>query len=361
MKIVFVSQPLSTGGAERVVAAFANKFSEMGHEIKIVVVDNGDENIYYTRPEIEFVHIAKPSNPIVDLLYRAGLMRAYFNEYKPDVIIPFTTQKNVSVLLSTLFTKHKVIACERNNPTSDPTNKILRMLRKLLFWTSDGFVFQTENAKKYFSRRIQRRSCVISNPINESIIEPWNGEKSKRIVMVNRLNSQKNIDMAIDTVSRLFQEYPDYILEIYGKSDEGLFEYERHLKQKVIDMSLQDKVIFKGFCPDVHERIKDATIFLITSNHEGMSNSLMEAMALGLVCISTDDPNGGAKALIKDHENGILIKVGSVEECYRAIDEVLSNSSLSEKISNNAIRIRNDLSIDVIADKWINYVKRLVD
>lgn len=360
MKIVFVSQPLSTGGAERVVAALANKFVELGHEVKVVVVDNGDSNIYYTHEEIEFIHIAKPSNPFFDLLYRAKKMRTYFAEYKPDVIIPFTTQKNVSVLLATLFTKHKVIACERNNPKEDPSNKILRMLRILLFWTAEGFVFQTENARDYFTKGIRSKSIVIPNPISEMLIEAWQGEREKRIVMASRLNPQKNIDMAIDAMEIISKKYPDYVLEIYGKSYAGLYDYENHLKKRVEEKKLQDHVAFKGFCSNVHERIKKASIFLITSNHEGMSNSLMEALALGLVCISTDDPNGGAKALIQDRKNGMLVPVGDSEACTAALVEAISDGDLRKKCSKNAIKIRDEMSIDRIANKWLEYINEVV-
>ena len=360
MKIVFVSQPLSTGGAERVVASLANRFYELGHEIKIVVVDNGDSNVYFVHEQIEFVHISKPSNPMLDLLHRARVMRSFFSEYEPDIIIPFTTQKNISVLLATLFTKHKVIACERNNPREDPTNKVLRLLRKLLFWTADGYVFQTENAKRYFSKRIQKKSTVIPNPISDTLIEPWLGKKENRIVMASRLNPQKNIDMAIDAMKEISKRYPDYILEVYGKSYSGLYDYENHLKQRVAMEGLQKYVFFKGFCTDVHEQIKKASIFLITSNHEGMSNSLMEALALGLVCISTDDPNGGARALIQSNENGILIPVGDSNACIAAIDNILKNDILREKCSNNALKIRKELSSERIAEIWLEYISEIV-
>ena len=360
MKIVFVSQPLSAGGAERVVAALANKFYELGHEVKIVVVDNGDSNTYYTNPKIEIIHISKPQNPIIDLLYRAKEMRKYFKNYRPDVIIPFTTQKNVSVLLATLFSSETVIACERNNPANDPSNKALRLLRRLLFWTAKGYVFQTEEAKSYFSKGIQKRSCVIPNPINDSLITPVEGDKTNRIVMVCRLNSQKNIDMAIDSMKYIKESYPEYILEIYGKSYPGSHDYEDRLKKRVTNENLEKNVHFMGFRSDVHERIKDASIFLITSNHEGMSNSLMEAMALGLACISTDDSNGGARALISDHENGILIPVGDTRKCINAIGELISDKELAKKISKNAIRIREELSIERISCMWIDYIKTMI-
>ncbi len=356
MKIVFVSQPLSTGGAERVVAVLANRFYELGNEVKIIVVDNGDENIYYTHPEIEFIHIAKPANPIIDLLCRAIAMRKFFDEYKPDIIIPFTTQKNVSALLATLFSEHKVIACERNNPASDPTNKILRVLRKLLFWTAEGYVFQTEEAKNYFSRRIQKRACVIPNPIKFDLIQPWIGEREKKIIMASRLNPQKNIEMAIDAMKEILIDHSDYRLEIWGKSYDGCFEYEHSLKRRVVENRLDNNIFFMGFSPNIHEEMKDATAFLITSNHEGMSNSLMEALALGLPCISTDDSNGGARALIADHENGILISVGDTQGCINALEEIIVNAELRKKLSHNAVKIRDELSVDKISEKWINYI-----
>lgn len=360
MKIVFVSQPLSTGGAERVVAALANKFHEMGNEVRIVVVDNGDQNVYYTHPGIEFIHIDKPKNPIIDLLYRAKKMRCYFNDYKPDIIIPFTTQKNVSVLLATLFSKHKVIACERNNPASDPPNKFLRILRALLFWTAEGYVFQTNEARDYFSRKIQKKSIVIANPIKDDIIQPWEGDSEKRIVMASRLNAQKNIEMAINAMETIIKKFPDYKLEIYGKSYQGLYEYENMLKSMVKNKRLESVVLFKGFSPNIHEQIRSAKVFLITSNHEGMSNSLMEAMALGLPCISTDDPNGGARALIKDRINGILIPVGDATKCAEALEEVLSDYELASRISYNAKKIRNEMSIEKIASMWISYIESVI-
>jgi GalNAc-alpha-(1->4)-GalNAc-alpha-(1->3)-diNAcBac-PP-undecaprenol alpha-1,4-N-acetyl-D-galactosaminyltransferase len=242
LKIVFVSQPLSTGGAERVVAVLANRFYELGHEVKIIVIDNGDINIYPTYKDIEFIHICKPFNPIIDLFHRVRKMRAYFNDYNPDIIISFTTQKNVSTLLATLFTKHRVIISERNNPYIDPKSITLRLLRKLFYFTADGYVFQTEGAKEFFSIRIQKRSCIIPNPISDNIATPWIGNRSKRIVMVNRLDVQKNLKMAIDAFKIISERYTDYILEIYGKGP-----LYNELKRYIAIKGLENKVFLMCF------------------------------------------------------------------------------------------------------------------
>lgn len=355
MKIVFVSQPLTTGGAERVVAALSNQFCEMGHEIKIIVVDNGDQNTYYTNESIEILHIAKPKNPLIDLVYRAYHIRKILNRYSPDIVLPFTTQKNVSVLLATLFSKHKVIVSERNNPYLDPRSKALRTLRKLLYWSSDGFVFQTEDAKGYFSKSIQKRSCVIANPINDSLPSVFDGDRQKRIVMVNRLDDQKNIKMGIDAFASVIKYHPEYSLEIYGK---GPLELE--LNDYINELGLNKHIILRGFCTDVINQIREAEIFLMTSDYEGMSNSLMEALALGLVCVTTDHPTGGARALINDHENGILYPVRDTEKCILALMEVMESEVLRKNLSNNAIKIRNTHSINVIAKKWLKYIREVI-
>ena len=355
MRIIFVSQPLSTGGAERVVAALSNQLFELGHEIKIIVVDNGDQNTYFTNEAIEILHIAKPKNPLIDLFYRAYHIRKILNKYKPDIVLPFTTQKNVSVLLATLCSKHKVIVSERNNPYLDPRNKLLRILRKLLYWTSDGFIFQTEDAKAYFSKSIQNRSTVIANPINDSLPSIVDEERRKRVVMVNRLDAQKNIKMGIDAFASIISLHPEYSLEIYGKGP-----LEKELKDYINAKGLNERVILRGFCSDVTDQIRDAEIFLMTSDYEGMSNSLMEALALGLVCVTTDHPTGGARALIKDHENGILYPVRDTEKCLNALREVMESDVLRKVLSDNAIKIRQTNSINVIAEKWIEYIQEII-
>ena len=355
MKIVFVTQPLSTGGTERVVAALANRFFEIGHEVKIIIVDNGDKNTYFTYKEIELVYVDKPNNLVVDFFHRARVIRKYLKKYKPDVVLPFATQKNVSVLFAMLFTKQKIIISERNNPYKDPRSRYLRILRKLLYFTADGYVFQTEGAKEYFSKSIQKRACVIANPINSSIPDVWTGKREPRIVMINRLDSQKNIKMGISAFSQIVSKHPEYTLEIYGKGP-----LEDELKQYIAKKKLNGNVKLKGFCSNVTEQIRNAEIYLLTSDYEGMSNSLMEALALGLVCISTDHPTGGAKALIRNGENGMLIPVRNTEACTQAIDRVISSDSLKERLSKNAVKIREQLSVENIAIQWMEYIRKVI-
>lgn len=118
---------------------------------------------------------------------------------------------------------------------------------------------------------------------------------------MGRFNPQKNYKLLIDAFAQFSKSYPDYTLEIYG--DGAL---RQTMEKYIAKIGLTEKIILCGFCKNVHERIKDAGMYVMSSDFEGLSNAMLEAMALGLPVISTDHPPGGARAYITSYENGIL-------------------------------------------------------
>ena len=98
-------------------------------------------------------------------------------------------------------------------------------------------------------------------------------------------------------------------------------------------------------------------MFVSSSDYEGISNSMIEAMAIGLPTICTDCPAGGARAIIKDHENGILVPVNDVEAMYKAMKEIAENEELAEKISFNGTKLKEELSVDKIVNQWLEIIE----
>ena len=84
---------------------------------------------------------------------------------------------------------------------------------------------------------------------------------------------------------------------------------------------------------------------------------MLEAMAIGLPTICTVCPAGGARAIIKDHENGILVPVNDVQAMADAMKEVADNPELAEKLSINGTKIREDLSVDKIVNRWMELIE----
>lgn len=114
-----------------------------------------------------------------------------------------------------------------------------------------------------------------------------------------------------------------------------------------------------GHVKHIAEHLESVSMFVLSSDYEGMPNALIEAMALGLPCVTTDCSGGGAKFLIKDGVNGLLVPVRDVEALANAIDRVLSNTEFAVKISKEAKKIIQRLSPNVIYDKWEECIKSI--
>lgn len=355
MKIFFVIGDLAGGGAERAVVLLSNKLSSRGHDVTIVCMPNTDDS-YSIDKSVRLIKLPKYNSAFKDLFVRANNLKKVFDKYSPDIIVSFTTQKNVCVLLGTMISHHKVIVSERNDPYQDPKNKLIRFLRKMLYHRSDGFVFQTEDAKDYFSESIQLRSCVIPNPVNESISRDICERKTNKVVTVARLEPEKNTIMAIQAFERVLTKHSDYDLYIYGEGS-----YRDEISKYISTRHLEDKVHLEGFVSDVYDRIKDAKAFVFPSNYEGISNALMEALALGIPTVSTDHPIGGARLLIKDGETGFLVPVGDVDAMANRLELILSDQALGNRISQNSVSyIFDSFNVDRIVQMWEEYIIKIV-
>ncbi len=351
MKIVFTIGTLSGGGAERVIARLSSRFSELGHDVHVLLVANG--NVTY--PISKGVNV-KYIKPLLDVKFIRGLSRMieYRKEVKriaPDVVISFTAAVNIFVMQSLRGLKIKTILSERNNPYVDPPSAKKRKSRDKLYERADGIVFQTADARDYFSDSIKAKSKIIPNPLDSNIPETYDGERDHRIVTVGRLEPQKNHKMLIDAFSELHKAYPDYTLEIYGEGGR-----RAELEEQINTLGLSQSVRLMGYSTNVLEAIRSAAMFVLPSDYEGISNALIEALALGIPTVSTDHPIGGARSVICDGENGLLTPVGDKDSLKSAMELIIKTPSLASRLTDEAIKIREELSIDKIAAEWLEFI-----
>jgi glycosyltransferase involved in cell wall biosynthesis len=111
----------------------------------------------------------------------------------------------------------------------------------------------------------------------------------------------------------------------------------------------------------VAEHIEKTALFILASKQEGMPNALIEAMSLGLPCISTDCPCGGPKDLIMDGDNGLLVPVGDKTAMEEAIIKVLSDKEFADKIGQKAALVQEKYDPKVANEKWERYFERVLE
>ena len=358
MKIVFCLGSLNRGGAERVVCNLANYFAKLGNEVALVITKDCERKYSLDRAVDVWILDDNISGKRIRNLRRIRRLHSIFKEIKPDLVFGFL-QEPIARLLATklLYSdvrKVPVIVSVRIDPRS-AFNNIKRRVSLPLYNLADGFVFQTEEAKKFFNESIQERSVVIGNSVDKRFFAKNDSiRRKKKIVSVGRLVEQKNYPMLIEAFSGLGEEFKDWSLEVYGDGP-----LKKELLRYVEELGLSDRILFKGETDNVDEKLKEAGLFVITSDYEGMSNALMEAMALGVPCISTNSAGGGAATLIENEVNGVLVPVGDAKALCEQIKKLLNDDKMLRNMSKRAAQSMRRYSPDVVNQEWLGYARKV--
>ena len=347
MKIMFVIGAFSYGGAERVMTNLVNRFA-LNNDIIYVGVQRREKPAYEIAPNVIVINGIGYKRKSQAIKY----LRKIIKENKPNAIISFLPRVNVITLLASLRLNIPVVISERNAPSRN-AGRILDIVRKIVYPRAAGVVFQTKEAQEYFSKEIRDKSTIIPNPvfISDDNKEYISQKRKKEICAVGRLEKQKNYPLLINAFSVFSKQHPEYCLKIYGEGRE-----KSNLLKIIKDNNMEKKIELCGTCHDVHEHIKDSEVYVLSSEFEGMPNSLMEAMALGLCCISSDCPVGGPRELIVDGVNGFLFENGNVNQLVDKMRYCVSDSKKYERITVQAKKIIERLDLDLICRQWMNYI-----
>ena len=104
--------------------------------------------------------------------------------------------------------------------------------------------------------------------------------------------------------------------------------------------------------------MKNSYCFLLTSDYEGLSNSMLEALCIGIPCICTDCPPGGARQYISDNENGFLVPIGDCELLIQKINKIINEKDIFIKLKKNNINLRKKLDKNYICKIWENLINQ---
>ena len=353
MKITFFIGSLIGGGAEKVVCELASYLARKKYEVETLIVTT-TEKTYELAPEVKIVSLDKGKDirfVPVRLAYKILNLFRYIISNRNNFYVVFLPETIDIFMIFRSWVTGPVIISERNNPAAYSEKIQKRMLNAIK--RTEGIVFQTEEAKSYY-KLIGANICsnvVIPNAVREDFIDCYNGERRKSIVAIGRFNEQKNFGLLIRAFAKIAESFPEYMLEIYG---------EGKLKDIYIKLTesldIANRVLFPGFVEDIKDRIQDASLFVLSSDYEGIPNALMEAMALGLPCIATNCGGGGAKLLIQDGKNGLLVPVNDTETMAQAMHHILKDEQLAKMIGKAAADSMTNYSPSVIYKKWEDYI-----
>lgn len=348
MKILIVISNMFAGGAQRVVSRLANSLSA---DNDVMIMTFHTDRSFPLSEKIRMFYFHEPSlhdysrygsffvslrNEIRTLALSRQL-RKIKKEVKPDVSISFLDNPN---LLNALSGGRVRIMSERNNPKSKGKAYYYHELLAFLF--ADKIVFQTNSVKNMFPFYIRRKGVVLPNPVQ---VECAAVGGSKKIVTMGRHHPQKNHELLIRAFAKFSDTHPSHTLHIYGK-DYG----DARLETLIERMGLTGKVFLEGFRDDVHEAVSDAEQFVLSSDYEGTPNALLEAMMMGLPCISTDFE--GVREMLGDSEACRLVPVGDELGLAEAMNAFADDEVLRRGYSERGMWLAEEYSLDKVIPRW---------
>lgn len=354
MKLFITCGALECGGAERVLSVLSGSFADNYKHVTIMMWV--DAPIFYEiDSRIRLLSIEKECGS-KNIFKKMFWFRCYVFEQKPDLLLSFLTPFNMLSLTALLGWKSPIVVAERNDPRYLKGGTLMKIVRNLLYHRVKGILTQTENNKCYFKGSLYRKTDVIYNPVfmkQNYIGTALRCEKKMEIVSVGRLVPQKNQKMLIYAFKRFHDRRTDSILTIYGEGIE-----RAALADLIVKENLSNCVFLPGTEEHLFDRINSAEMFILSSSYEGMPNALIEAMCLGLPCISTKV--SGAVDLINDGENGLLVDIDDTEMMTNAMLCLVSDKEYAKTLAENASVLYSELSVEVISKKWINYINNIV-
>jgi len=300
-------------------------------------------------------------------LQRARQIAGYIRQEKPDIILPSLPKAKVSTMLARYLVD--------NPPPIVPTihgivrrdRKCRRLRYKTLFPNAAQIVTVSKGVADSVSAQLglpKEKVTTIYNPVISPEIDklktqnpehPWFVDDGPPVILgVGRLLSQKDFPTLIRAFARVSERRPCRLI-ILGEG-----ELRGQLEALVVELSLQNKVALPGWSDNPYSAMSRASLFVLSSNYEGLPGALIQALACGCSCVSTDCPSGPAE-ILQGGTIGPLVTVGDHAALADAMLCTLNNPPDKQKLLDRAAFFSTENSVDRYEALIMRVVRQSVD
>jgi glycosyltransferase involved in cell wall biosynthesis len=314
---------LGVGGAERHAVCVANWLAARGTEVDLAA--SAGELVGELAPAVRF-HPAPLRRVRADLPLAAARIRALVVARRPSVILCN------SLVMTWIARLASPRGCVVNIAHGWPAAEY-RRVGPLLRAANRVVAVSPEVRTRLLAAGLPPERCdVVLNGVDLTSLGPRVGEvraAARRalgagpddvaVVVVGRLTTQKAHHHVVTLAARLRDGHPRVRWAVVGEGTRAA-----ELAGLVREAGLDDRVRMLGLRDDVPDILGSADIYLSCSDWEGMSLTLIEAMAAGLPCVATATEGSG---LLVQRDTGVLVPIGDVDGLAVAIGELAADPS----------------------------------
>lgn len=332
------------------VSEFANQLAGRGHDVSLLQIFRTGDPFYTLDSRIRHLQpeVAYPKNAR-GLLRTMRWLRRTARQLKPDAVLAFHHRYNPFVMCSLLGTGIPIYVSDRCAPYSKPSPPAWNAkLARLLYPLAAGIIAQTRLSAEE-KRRYNRNVQVIPNPLKRLEL-PHDAAKKPIIINVGRMDTGKGQQELLQAFARLRDAGP-WRLMLVGDGPE-----RERLERLADTLCVRERVCFTGARKDVDALLASSSIFAFASLSEGYPNALLEAMAAGLCCISFDCVAGPSDIIEHEH-SGLLIPVGDIDAYAHALQHLIDDRALRERLGQQALGVRRTNDIAHITDQLTRFIR----
>lgn len=378
MKIIYSISALSNaGGMERIVTQKANYMADVfGYEVIIVTTEQlGKKPFFPLSPKVRLIDLhvnyqedANRRNPLFKMIWKGAHKPEHKRKFKqvlfrerPDIVIT-TFNKDIGFLPSIKDGSKKIAEFHfsHNYKMRETKNRIIKQVQaiRMRIWKKllsrfDKFVVLTNEDKQLWGNMPNLE--VIPNFIPR-IPQIHSNIDHKRVIAVGRIAHQKGYDMLVEAWKQIYQEFPDWKLDIYGGEEK---KGEKEELQEIIERHhLKSVIHLYNPVSDIEKEYVNSSLFVLSSRYEGLPMVLLEAMSYGLPIVSFAC-ECGPKDII-NNTFGTLVPSGDVEALAKALAENMKDPDALKAKGANALRAANSYTADKVMPKWRKLFQRLV-
>ena len=368
--IAHVIYNLSIGGLENGLVNLINNIPQHEFRHAIICINTYDPEFAkrIQRKDIEIIAINKKPGRDIAALWR---LFQVFRRLKPSIVHSRNLAALDALLPSLLAGVKTRIHSEhgRDDNDTDGNNKKLQLLRKLHRPLVNRYIALSKDLGKYLHQKIgipKQKIIQIYNGVDTRNFTQSNTKLSQplpfstdKIVFgtVGRLQAVKNQTLLINAYHLLLEQYPDFIdntqLLIVGNGPD-IKDIQHLIKEKQLD----DNIYLAGARNDIPALLNSMDIFVLPSLSEGISNTILEAMATGLPVIAT--AVGGNIELVEDQKTGQLVTSDNVQALSDAMKYYLDHPDQIQQHGSAAqARVDQHFTITAMVNNYIKAYKHI--
>jgi glycosyltransferase involved in cell wall biosynthesis len=369
IKIFFVISTLEGGGAERVMLNILKHINPDKFRPVLVLFERRGELLAELPPEIQ-VEILKRKRSRYGLQWLIFLRLAtLLRKEKPDAIVSFMWYPNLISLLAKLLSRSRcrAVVSERYSLSFSCEGRFTEFLRRFavrfFYPVADAVIVNSAAMAREFTQMFrfpEDNIVLIHNPMDigrsnslsrEEVSHSWYQDKVPIVIAVGRLTRQKGYPYLLRAMKIVLSRGMDCRLVILGKGAE-----EEELRKLAAELKIDDRVALLGFQENPYKYLARSTLFVLSSLYEGFPNALLDAISLGVPSIATRCPTG-PEEIVTDGVDGILVPPADEKALADAIQRVLLDKELRNKLSGAGKKRAESFMVEEIVKQYENVIE----